>query len=198
MWERLERREIDRLRPSPPGTAGDRPRPDLPAGADLLPKIQHIVVLMMENHSYDNYFGLLTGRGEGLPLGPAGVPVAVNYVPNGQAFHAHAFTSTGQVADNPTQAWHASHLQYGDGGCDGFASSVAATVPHGDPGVPMGYWTERDLPFYYGLARTFPLADHWFCSCLDPLEALDLDGEPAFATPPQLPAPTLAWGSWKP
>jgi hypothetical protein len=30
------------------------------------------------------------------------------------------------------------------------------------------------------------------------LEALDLDGEPAFATPPYLPPPTLAWGSWKP
>jgi phospholipase C len=32
----------------------------------------------------------------------------------------------------------------------------------------MGYWTEGDLPFYYGLARTFPLADRWFCSCLGP------------------------------
>jgi phospholipase C len=32
----------------------------------------------------------------------------------------------------------------------------------------MGYWTERDLPFYYGLARTFPLADRWFSSCLGP------------------------------
>jgi phospholipase C len=32
----------------------------------------------------------------------------------------------------------------------------------------MGYWTEDDLPFYYGLARTFPLADHWFSSCLGP------------------------------
>jgi phospholipase C len=32
----------------------------------------------------------------------------------------------------------------------------------------MGYWTEEDLPFYYGLARTFPLADRWFCSCLGP------------------------------
>jgi phospholipase C len=40
--------------------------------------------------------------------------------------------------------------------------------PGADPGVPMGYWTEQDLPFYYGLARTFPLADHWFCSCLGP------------------------------
>jgi phospholipase C len=168
MWERLERREIDRLRPSPASTAGDRPRPDRPAGTDLLPQIQHIVVLMMENHSYDNYFGLLAGRGEGLPLGPDGDPVAVNYLPNGRAFRAHALTSTFQTEGNPTQTWHASHLQYGDGGCSGFASSVAATVPGGDPGVPMGYWTERDLPFYYGLARTFPLADHWFCSCLGP------------------------------
>ena len=32
----------------------------------------------------------------------------------------------------------------------------------------MGYWTEHDLPFYYGLARTFPLADRWFSSCLGP------------------------------
>ena len=31
-----------------------------------------------------------------------------------------------------------------------------------------------------------------------PLEAFDLGDEPAFATPPQPPAPTLAWGSWKP
>ena len=77
-------------------------------------------------------------------------------------------SSTVQVANDPTQTWHASHLQYDDGACDGFASSVAETVPGADPGVPMGYWTERDLPFYYGLVRTFPLADHWFSSCLGP------------------------------
>jgi phospholipase C len=32
----------------------------------------------------------------------------------------------------------------------------------------MGYWTEAELPFYYGLARTFPVADRWFSSCLGP------------------------------
>jgi Phosphoesterase family len=32
----------------------------------------------------------------------------------------------------------------------------------------MGYWTKDDLPFYCGLARTFPLADRWFSSCLGP------------------------------
>jgi hypothetical protein len=46
MWERLEQREIARreLVPGP----GERPRPDLPPGSDLIPKIKHIVVLMME------------------------------------------------------------------------------------------------------------------------------------------------------
>ncbi len=32
----------------------------------------------------------------------------------------------------------------------------------------MGYWTGADLPFYYGLAGVFPLADRWFSSCLGP------------------------------
>ena len=41
-------------------------------------------------------------------------------------------------------------------------------MPDKDPTRAMGYWTERDLPFYYGLARTFPLADRWFSSCLGP------------------------------
>src|SRR5262250_3188941 len=39
---------------------GSRPYPDLPAGTDTIPKIEHIVVLMMENHSYDNKLGMLS------------------------------------------------------------------------------------------------------------------------------------------
>jgi phospholipase C len=166
MWERLEQREIasHSLVPGP----GDRPRPDLPPGSDLIPKIKHIVVLMMENHSYDNYLGMLAGRGDGLALGPDGAPTAVNILPNGQRVPAHHLPSTAQVGGDPTQTWHASHISYGDDDCSGFATSVWQTVPGGDPAVPMGYWTEADLPFYYGLARTFPVADRWFCSCLGP------------------------------
>ena len=73
MWERLERRAIRRRRIARPDASG-RPRPDLREGTDLLPQIRHIVVLMMENHSYDNYLGMLADRGEGLPLGPDGTP----------------------------------------------------------------------------------------------------------------------------
>ena len=64
-WERIERQKLrlreGRTRHHRPG---DRPDPSRPAGTDMLPQIKHIVVLMMENHSFDNYLGTL-GRGEG-------------------------------------------------------------------------------------------------------------------------------------
>src|SRR6266702_7039228 len=139
MWESLEGREIRRRHASSARTAarrgitrpdtGDRPRPDLPEGADLLPQIKHIVILMMENHSYDNYLGMLADRGEGLPLGPDGTPEAVNFLPNGQAFPAHRMTSTVQVKNDPSQNWRACHIQYADGRCDGFAAAVAQALP---------------------------------------------------------------------
>ena len=47
-------------------------------------------------------------------------------------------------------------------------TSTQKELPDANAAVGMGYWTEGDLPFYYGLARTFPLADHWFSSCLGP------------------------------
>jgi len=169
---RLESREIQRrTRRADPGRAGGRPRPDLAAGTDLLPQIKHIVVLMMENHSYDNYFGMLTGHGEGFTLGPDGAPSATNPRRGGSPVRAHRLESTGQVPHVPVQSWHAAHLQWNGGGNDGFVNSVLETVsaaPAADAALPMGYWTERDLPFYYGLARTFPLCDRWFGSCLGP------------------------------
>ena len=72
----LERREVRRLTRARAAAPRPLPRRDVPAGTDLLPQIRHIVVLMMENHSYDNYLGMLQGRGEGFPLGRDGEPEA--------------------------------------------------------------------------------------------------------------------------
>src|SRR5215469_136329 len=104
MWERLEKREIARraLSPGP----GDRPRPDRPVGSDLIPEIKHIVVLMMENHSYDNYLGMLTGRGDGFQLAADGSPSAFNVLPDGQQIAAHHLTATTQITRNPSQTWN--------------------------------------------------------------------------------------------
>jgi hypothetical protein len=82
---------------------------------------------MQENHSYDNYLGTLAGRGDGLPLGPDGTPSVVNVLPNGQRVTSHHFMSTLQSPGNPTQAWHASHMQLADGACGG--SPPASSPP---------------------------------------------------------------------
>jgi len=143
------------------------PAPDRPVGTDTLPEIRHIVVLMMENHSYDNYLGMLD-RGDGLPRDQAGRPTATNPTRRGRAVASHRLPSTAQYPQTPSQSWVASHEQWSEGRNDGFVRSAEDQGQPVGPGVAMGYWTEADLPFYYALAQTFPLADRWFSSCLGP------------------------------
>ena len=148
---------------------GERPDPSVPAGTDRLPPIKHIVVLMMENHSYDNYLGALDGRGDGLPVGADGKPAAANKDASGtHVIGSHHLSSTRQQEGMPSQTWRATHGQWSEGAMTGFVTANQAATPAGDATATMGYWTENDLPFYHGLARTFPLADRWFCSCLGP------------------------------
>jgi len=132
-----------------------RPFPHLPEGIDTLPQIEHIIVVMMENHSFDNYFGAL-GPHVGFPL-RHGVPRAFNDDADGNRIHAFRMPSACQLNGHPGQNWNASHLSL-SGGNGGF---VLASGP-----VAMGYWTADDIPFYYGLAQTFPLASRWFGSTL--------------------------------
>jgi phospholipase C len=111
VWERLEGYELRwRVRGMAGLRPGQRPEPSLPAGIDRLPQIEHIVVLIMENHSYDNYFGMLQGRGEGFPLGADGGPAASNPGADGEPVRAHHLPSTIQYLQAPSQSWHASHL----------------------------------------------------------------------------------------
>jgi phospholipase C len=141
---------------APPG-AGRRPDPSHPEGTDLLPQIAHVVVVMMENHSYDNYLGMLA-RGDGLTRGPDGSPTNANPADEGtvRAFH---LANTCQVPGHPNQGWNATHAQWNGGAMDGFVRSQSGAVA-------MGYWDASDLPFYYGLASTFPVCDRWFASCM--------------------------------
>ncbi len=143
------------------------PNASVAAGTDCLPQIRHVVVLMMENHSFDNYFGTL-GHGEGLSAEADGGWGPANKDSNGNEVRPFHLDSTVQHSGVPTQTWHASHIQFNDGANDGFVRSVEQTLPGKDPHVPMGYWTDADLPFYAGLARTFALADRWHCSLLGP------------------------------
>jgi phospholipase C len=138
----------------PPGT---RPYPDRPEGVDTLPQIEHIVVLMMENHSFDDHFGML-GRGDGFRLDKNGLPRDANPDGTGAFVRAFHMPSGCQLHGVPGQDWNRSHTSWNDGRLDGFVKASTA--------VAMGYWTAQDLPFYYGLGGTFPLCDRFFCSVL--------------------------------
>lgn len=138
------------------------PDPRLPAGTDRVPQIRHIVLLMMENHSFDNYLGTL-GRGDGLPH-----PAPTNPDAAGHPVVAHRMRTATQAVGAPSQSWAASHIQYAGGANTGFVRAVERLPGNPDPALAMGYWTADDLPFYHSLASTFPLADRWFCSCLGP------------------------------
>jgi phospholipase C len=167
-WRRIEARLAQRRSSG----AATPPDPSRPAGTDTLPEIRHIVILMMENHSFDNYLGLL-GRGDGLTVGPDGLATATNPDRSGVEVRAHRARSTGQPEAVPSQGWAACHEQWAEGTNRGFvrsADEVAERTGHADvdPAVAMSYWTGDDLPFYWAMARVFPLADRWFSSCLGP------------------------------
>ena len=144
---------------------GERPFPDRPEGTDTLPQIDHILVLMMENHTYDNWLGMLgrgpgqQPRGDGFTIGPDGQPTAANPTLDGKTQHAFPMPTTCQLQGKPTQEWTQCHIQFGGGRNDGFVKS-------GSGPVAMGYWTGEDLPWSYSLATIFPLADRWFASVL--------------------------------
>jgi phospholipase C len=138
---------------------GSLPYPHLAPGTDTIPEIEHIVVLMMENHSYDNKLGMLARAGaDGFTLGANGKPTASNPYPSGgKTQHAFRMPTTCQTS-GPSQTWDASHASYDSGRNDGFVRASGA--------VSMGYWEKADQPFYYSLASVFPLADRYFCSVL--------------------------------
>jgi phospholipase C len=130
--------------------AGDAPR------GDQIP-IDHIILIMQENRSFDHYLSLLPGANVASPdvqvPGPDGGFV--------QRFH----TSTYCVQDDVNHSWDGVHQEIDDGGMDGFAIANADAIK-GDPNGArsMGYLDSTDLPFYYSLAETFAVSDSHFCS----------------------------------
>jgi phospholipase C len=171
--------------------AGSLPFPDKPIGAvnEQMP-FDHLVVVMMENHSFDNLLGALSRTRSGVDgLSFDGVGEATNSNPGRGSTPseviAFPLVNTAQ-AKNVSQSWKATHEQINDGAMDGFVTSVNAREP-------MGYYTPDVLPFAYSLASTFTLADRWFCSVPGPTYPTAVSYSPA---PPTVePSPASARSS---
>ena len=90
------------------------PFPGLPAGTASLHQIEHVVVLMMENHSFDNLLGIVptqvAGRSsvDGLTVHRGRVTNSNPDVGGARVFAQHA-GSPCQLVGEPSQAWNASH-----------------------------------------------------------------------------------------
>jgi len=134
------------------------------AGPTLPPGIDHIVAVMMENRSYDHYFGsrsLIEGLpGDGLPPGASNLDLGgqpVEIFPAGEVC----------IAD-PPHGWSAARTQFGDGACDGFV--VAYQNSWGDEVPPdaMSYLVRDNIPVSYALADAYTSCDRWFSSVLGP------------------------------
>jgi phospholipase C len=148
-----------------------------PAGSDL-GAIDHIVFLMMENRSYDHYFGAYP-RGRGFDDHPArslGVfaqdyPSAPPLVPAGKLlpFHLGSAGGTVECTHDLTHEWGPMHLCWNHGRMDSWVKVHTSPDYEGPNGaMTMGYYDRSDLAFYYALADAFTLCDAYHCSILGP------------------------------
>jgi phospholipase C len=174
-----------------------------PASADgNLNNVNHIIIVMMENHSFDNYLGALPyvpGTPYHEPKGsiargcPAGDHTCLDGLKcrevNGElkcrnsnksnnpgrvsAFHDPRYC-TGPDLDH---SWDGTHFEVNFSHPEntlrsprnnGFIRQNALTESPGQDvdHDALGYYTDADLPFYYGLAETFSVNDRYFASVL--------------------------------
>ena len=131
-------------------------------------KINHIVVMMQENRSYDSYFARLHYQGQ-----PASEvePLTGNPDPNGGAtIHPFLKTALCETADL-NHSWNGTHQEWNGGHMNGFTAANGSGSANADPADPsgsrtMGYYATGTLPFYYGIANQFAIADRYFASTL--------------------------------
>ncbi|MGA2393942.1 MAG: alkaline phosphatase family protein [Candidatus Lustribacter sp.] len=146
------------------------------AAPSKLNDIDHFIILMQENRSFDHYFGSLRGvRGFDDPAalklreGQSVFyqPDPVN--PDGYVlpFRLDTATTSAQQLHDLSHEWDAQHNSLNGGKMDGWIA--AHRVADGASGpLTMGYHTRDDLPFYYALADAFTICDGYHCSVLGP------------------------------
>ena len=130
--------------------------------------VEHIVILMQENRSFDHYFGTLRGvRGFADPRAvnlPSGNPVW--YQPNGAGYTLpfrpdQPSLGLTFIEDTPHD-WTSTHAGWNQGNLDAWVANKGTTS--------MAHLTRQDLPFHYALADAFTVCDAYHCSLLGPTD----------------------------
>ena len=118
--------------------------------------IDHIVVVMMENRSFDHYLGWLPGAD--------GKQDGLSYVDNSGGRHAthHLDTFTGCGHPDPDHSYEGGRVQYNGGACDGFLRSGR------NDEFAIGYYSATDLDFFGRAARDWTTCDRYFAAVMGP------------------------------
>jgi phospholipase C len=130
--------------------------------------IEHIVILMQENRSFDHYFGTLRGvRGYGDPRAvklPSGDPVW--FQPDGPGyllpFHPGAPNLGLQFIQDLAHDWTTTHAAWNEGNHDQWVPQKGTTT--------MAHMVRSDIPYHYALADAFTICDAYHCSLLGPTD----------------------------
>jgi phospholipase C len=115
--------------------------------------IDHIVVVVMENRSFDHYLGWLPGTD--------GKQQGLQYPDDKGVLHPthHLTERQGCGFNDPDHSYQGGHTQLNGGRCDGFRKGA-------NDDFALGYYTAADLPLYAPLVSQATVFDRWFCSIL--------------------------------
>jgi len=117
--------------------------------------IQHVVVIVQENHSFDHYFGIYPGA-SGLPPG-----VALPAKPNGTASVKPFPLNSGVPPGDICHSWGCAHAEFDGGKMDSFVYTAASVMT-------MGYFDYHQIPYYWDYASQYVLMDNYFSSVAGP------------------------------
>jgi phospholipase C len=115
--------------------------------------IEHVIVDMQENRSFDTYYGFAPWAGS------FGVPAGYSQ-PDGNGGLVKPYPFTSLSTPDIGHSWTATHKEYDGGRMDGFYTTDGINC--------MGYYTGAQLPFYYSLFATSTLCANYFCSLMGP------------------------------
>lgn len=141
-----------------------------------LSDIKHVVLLMMENRSFDHYFGTLSGvRGFS---DPEAIRLSsgrnVFHQPDPEhpdgyllPFHLDSFSTNAQRLPSTGHGWAVQHAAWNGGQMDNWVPAHrAADGPKGP--YTMGYFKREDIPFHFALAEAFTICDRYHSSVMGP------------------------------
>jgi phospholipase C len=146
-----------------------------PPACGRLADIEHVVILIQENRSFDHYFGSYRGvAGFQDPQAAPGIFSQQGYPVAGyggvlQPFHIDT-RAGGECTNDINHSWGPQHTYWDGGKLDKFVSGHVAADGAATGALTMGYYTRADLEFYYALADAFTICDHYHCSVLGPTD----------------------------